>query len=509
MTGHESVWTAGVEASTFPALRGDLAVDVAVVGAGISGLTAAALLARDGRLVAVLEMDRVGAGETGRTTAHLTEAVDARYHDLAADFGQDGARLVGESSRASITQIERLAAEHRIACDLRRLPGYLYTERRTDIAALEDEFVAARDAGARVALVHDVPLPFPTAAALRFDEQAIVHPLRYLSGLARALAAAGVRLFEKTRALEVEDGEPCRVATEAGMVSARDVVVAAHVPFVNRLLLHTKLAAYRSYAIAAHPRDGRARDGLFWDTDDPYHYIRPLTDGDDPVLIIGGEDHKVGQEDDTEERFARLASWAEARFGTDRIDARWSGQVIEPVDGLPYIGRNALSGHVWVATGFSGNGLTFGTLAGMIIADLIVGRPNPWADVYTATRVKPVAAAREFVKENLSFPGHLLSDRLTNRDAEGSAFADVQRGEGKIIVVAGEKLAVYRDANGTAHTLSPVCPHMGCDVRWNNAERSWDCPCHGSRFAPDGALLNGPASSDLAWKAPPGRKATA
>ena len=507
MTSNEPVWARDVEATGFSGLGGDLAVDVAVIGGGITGLTAAALLAPAGRSVAILEMDRVGVGETGRTTAHLTEAIDARYHDLAADFGKDGARLVAESSRASIAQIESLAAEHRIACDLRRLPGYLYTERRGDVSFLEEELSAAREAGVRVALVRDVPLPFPTVAGLRFDDQATLHPLRYLSGLARALVAAGTRVFEKTRVLEVEDGEPCRVTTETGRVTARDVVVAAHVPFVNRLLLHTKLAAYRSYALAARLRDGATPDGLFWDTDDPYHYIRLHTGSGGPLLIVGGEDHKVGQERDTEACFARLASWTETRFCIDGIDARWSGQIIEPVDGLPYIGRNALSGHVWVATGFSGNGMTFGTLAGMIISDLILGRPNAWADVYTATRVKPLAAARDFVKENLGFPAHLTSDRLTNRDAEGGALASVPRGEGRIIVVDGEKLAVYRDAHGTAHALSPVCPHMGCDVRWNGAERSWDCPCHGSRFAPDGTVLNGPAASDLSFKPLPRQKA--
>ena len=509
MSGNESIWTAEVEAPRFPALRGDLTVDVAVIGGGITGLTAAALLAGEGRSVALLEMDRVGSGETGRTTAHLTEAVDARYRDLAADFGADGARLVYESSRASIVQIERLAAARGITCGLRRLPGYLYTENREDVAGLEEELAAARQAGARVALVRDVPLPFPTAAGLRFDDQAELHPLRYVVGLARALADAGVQMSEHTRVVEVEDGEPCRITTEAGTVTARDVVVAAHVPFVNRLLLHTKLAAYRSYAIALHPRPGLALDGLFWDTDDPYHYTRIYTGGRDPLLIVGGEDHKVGQDPDTEVRFARLAAWAQSRFGVDRIAARWSGQIIEPVDGLPYIGQNALSGHVWVASGFSGNGITFGTLAGMIISDLILGRPNPWAELYTATRVKPIAGVKDFVKENLDFPSHVVSDRLTNRDAEGGALSEVQRGEGKIIVVDGEKLAVYRDAGGTPHALSPVCPHMGCDVRWNVAERSWDCPCHGSRFAPDGALLNGPAASDLPFKALPERKASA
>jgi glycine/D-amino acid oxidase-like deaminating enzyme/nitrite reductase/ring-hydroxylating ferredoxin subunit len=507
MEANEPLWTAGIERMNFPPLHGDLAVDVAVVGAGITGLTAAALLARGGRSVAVLDMDRVGAGETGHTTAHLTEAVDARYQDIASDFGADGARLVYESSRVSIAQIERLAAEHRIACDLRRLPGYLYTERPDDIAWLENDLAAARQAGARVALVRDVPLPFTTAAALRFDDQAELHPLRYIVGLANALAGERVHIFEHTRVTQVHDGEPCRIETEGGIVTARDVVVAAHVPFVNRLFLHTKLAAYRSYAVAARIPTGGGLDGLFWDTDDPYHYIRTHAGPDGPVLIVGGGDHKVGKEDATEAAFARLASYVQARFGIASLDHRWSGQIIEPVDGLPYIGRNALSGHVWVATGYSGNGMTFGTLAGMIISDLILGRQNPWADLYAATRVKPLAAAKDFLTENIDFPSHFVSDRLTNRDAEGGAFSDVRRGEGKIILIDGEKVAVYRDAHGTPHALSPVCPHMGCDVRWNSAERSWDCPCHGSRFSPDGKLLNGPAASDLPFKSLPQRKA--
>jgi Rieske Fe-S protein len=248
-------------------------------------------------------------------------------------------------------------------------------------------------------------------------------------------------------------------------------------------------------------------DGLFWDTDDPYHYIRTYSGSDGPVLIVGGEDHKVGKEDDTEAAYVRLGSYVQSRFGVVSLERRWSGQIIEPVDGLPYIGRNSLAGHVWVATGFSGNGMTFGTLAGMILSDLILDRQNSWAELYAATRVKPLAAAKDFLTENVDFPGHLVSDRLTNRDAQGRGLSDVPRGEGKIVVIEGEKFAVYRDAHGTTHALSPVCTHLGCDVRWNAAERSWDCPCHGSRFAPDGKVLNGPAVSDLPFKSLPRRTA--
>jgi len=486
----------------FPALDRDLEVDVAIVGGGIAGITAALLLKRAGKTVALVEKDRIAGGETGNTTAHLTEAIDTGYKTVSSDFGADGARLVAGSSRDSIAHIERLIAEHRIDCGFKRLPAYLYAEDDQGVETLREEEEHARRAGVEVAFTSDVPLPFPVKGALRFPNQAAFHPTEYILPLACAIPGDGSHVFEDTHAHRFEDGEPCRLTTSGGVITARDVLVLANVPVNDTVLLITKLYAYRTYAVGARVEE--ELPGLFWDTADPYHYTRTQRTRDGVVLFAGGEDHKTGTDDDTEARYRGLEVYAREKFGSlgvQAIDYRWSGQVIETADGLPYIGQNPIDGHVWVGTGFSGNGMTFGTLAAMILSDLVLGRENAYANLYWPSRVKPLASAATYLSENVDFPRYFIQDRLLRANVEGDSVEDVKPGEGRIISLGGEKLAVSRDEHGAVHTLSPICTHLACDVSWNGAERSWDCPCHGSRFAPDGAVLNGPATKPLEQKA--------
>jgi glycine/D-amino acid oxidase-like deaminating enzyme/nitrite reductase/ring-hydroxylating ferredoxin subunit len=475
-------------------LAGEVRVQVAVVGGGITGVTTACLLARQGKKVALLEARRIGDGETGRTTAHLTSAIDQRYRSIMSKFGSDGARAVFQSQQAAIARVESFVRELEIDCGFERLPGYLYTENPQQIAEVEQEAAACQQLGIPADLVAAAPLPFPVQRALVFPDQGQLQPLRYLMALASDLAARGGQIFEESPVLEVHEGEPCRVATAAGVVIADHVVVAAHVPTFNRVFLHTKIAAYRTYVVAAR-LDQPGPAGLFWDTEDPYHYLRSQTlrDGSH-VLILGGEDHKVGQDPDPTTRYERLAAYLRPRFGHRPVDYQWSGQIIEPVDGLPYIGRNALSSRIYVATGYAGQGMTSGTLAGMILCDEVMGLRNPHADLYDATRIKPLAAAKEFVRENVDYPTHLVGDRLRRHD---HAAAHLTPGEGAVLTLEGERLAVYRSPAGELHALSAVCTHLGCLVNWNTAEKSWDCPCHGSRFDPTGQVLNGPAVAPL------------
>jgi glycine/D-amino acid oxidase-like deaminating enzyme/nitrite reductase/ring-hydroxylating ferredoxin subunit len=496
-TTHQPLWQETAPGPSFPPLSGDLDVDVAIVGAGITGLTTAAQLAAAGLTVAVLERHRVGAGETGHTTAHLTEVVDTRYRTLVRDFGEASARLVGDASRTAIHLIEELSRTYGIDCGFERLDAYLYCENADDLDMLREELEAAQRSGVRGEITRDVPLPFPTAGALRFPDQAQFHPTRYLRSLSATLAERGVRFFEHTMVRNVEDDEPCRVETDRGVVTARDVVVATNVPVNNRVLLHTKLAAYRTYAVAAAVPERAAVRGLFWDTADPYHYTRTARIDGTTWLVVGGEDHKTGLETDTGQRYRALEAFARERFALPAVSHSWSGQVIEPVDGLPYIGRNPFGTHVYVATGYSGNGMTFGTLAGQVLSDLIAGRQNAYAPLLTPGRITPLASAVDFVTENVDFPRHLVADRLTNFDATADSPADLGPGEGRLLTIDGKKLAVSRDRAGVLHALSPVCTHLGCDVRWNAAEGSWDCPCHGSRFDQEGRVLNGPASTEL------------
>jgi Rieske Fe-S protein len=303
-------------------------------------------------------------------------------------------------------------------------------------------------------------------------------------------------VFENTRVLGVHEDAPCRIETDRGLVRAADVFVAANVPVNNRVLLHTKIAAYRSYAIAAAAPSGLPA-GLFWDTDDPYHYTRIHAIDGQTYLIVGGEDHRTGEKIDTGERYERLVAYAQERFKVLNSEFRWSGQIIEPVDGLPLIGRNAVAQRVFVATGYSGNGMTFGTLAGMIVSDTILGHANAYTDLYDATRIKPIAAAVHYVKENLAFLPHLITDRLTLLNPDDRPVGALHPGEGGVFASDEGKIAVCRDKQGVVHACSAVCTHLGCDVAWNNGEQTWDCPCHGSRFSPDGAVINGPAVSDL------------
>lgn len=490
---HKSLWTVTTPPRDFPPLSGDLDVDVAIIGGGITGLTAAWLLKRAGKKVAVLEMHRILSGQTGQTTAHLTELLDTPYTTLTKDFGEKGAHLAASSSRAAIEQIASLVESLGIDCGFTRAPAYRYAENERELRDLLLEVAAAKQAGLLATFTKEVPLPFPVKGAMRVEDQALFHPREYLLGLADRIPGDGCHLFENTKVVDIHDGTPCRVVTERGTVTARAVVEATTTP-LNRVAMHTKLYPYRTYAVAA-PLDGPLEPGQYFDSRDPYHYIRTqLVDGV-PYVIVGGEDHKVGSEEDTEARFTALEAYTRDRFPVKRITHRWSGQVIEPADGLPYIGKNVGSRHVYVATGFSGTGMTFGTLAGMVLTDLILGNENPYAALYDAGRVKPKAGARDFIQENAEVAFRFVADRLAKPD--GHHLADVAPGEAKILEVDGRKVAVYREENGATHAVSPVCTHLGCHVHWNNAERTWDCPCHGGRFSPTGRVLNGPAVKDL------------
>jgi len=495
-----SIWLATAETPAAAPLDADMTADVCVIGAGIAGMTTAYLLAREGRGVVVLDDGAIGSGETGRTTAHLSNEIDDRYVEIERLHGRDGARAAAESHSAAIDRIEAIVADERIECDFRRLDGYLFTAPGQPPSLLDEELDAAHRAGlTAVERVPRVPVEgFDNSPALRFPRQAQFHPLRYLDGLARAIGRMGSQIFTKTHASPIEPGEPVRVTTSRGpTVTASAVVVATNTPINYRVALHTKQAAYRSYVIGVRVPAGVVPPALYWDTADPYHYVR-LSRGTEPggeVLIVGGEDHKTGQADDADERYARLEMWTRAHFArAGGVEFRWSGQVMESIDGLAFIGRDKGTPSVYVVTGDSGMGMTHGTIAGILLTDLIVGRENPWASLYDPGRV-PLRAAGEFAKENLNVATQ-YADWITGGDVE--SLDQIVPGEGAVVRRGLMKLAVYRDGKGVLHLRSAVCPHLGCIVSWNSKEQSWDCPCHGSRFNAYGRVVNGPANSDLA-----------
>lgn len=480
----------------FPQLRGELQTDVVIIGGGITGMTAALQLKQAGKKVIVVELSRVSFGESGHTTGHLTESFDETYSTLISNFGIDGARLAAQSSRRAIEKIEDNVRKFGIRCDFDRVAGYRFTESKGGRSELEKEADAASRIGVHVDFVDSAPLPFENHGALRFEHQAQFQPYKYVTALANLIHGEGSLIYEDTKVLDVKEGEPCKVVTDKGTIVCKDVIVAANVPILNKFFLHTKIAAYRTYAIAITLRDNSAVPGLFWDTQDPYHYIRSHRDESRNYVIIGGSDHKTGQEDHTEQSFRKLISYAHERFNMDALAYRWSGQIIEPVDGLPFIGKNPMSEHIYVATGYSGTGLTFGTVAGLLLSDLINGETNPWADLYDARRFKPLASASSYISENIDFPSHLIADRL--KPTDDNDLNHIRENEGRIVRIGAKKVAAYRDPDGQMHLMSPVCPHLGCYVGWNEAEKSWDCPCHGSRFSPCGEVLNGPAVENLA-----------
>lgn len=495
MESNESLWSSTATLPAYAPLTENEDVDVAIVGGGITGLTAAMLLAESGKRVVLLEARTIGSGVSNRSTVHMTEMLDTRYSEIESSFGKEGARLVAQSSRAAIDRVTALAGQLRIACGHARKPGWLYTERDEDVEALKAEIEAAKRAGLSVTRHERAPLPFSTRLALCVADQLQVHIARYLAGLAEAATDRGVAIHEWTRVLTIEDGEPCLLHTERGhIVRAKHVFCATHAP-LNRVFLQTKIAAYRSYVVTYRDAAG-VPDGLYWDTADPYHYMSPFAIDGTTWLLVGGEDHKTGTTKNTAERLDALDAWTRSRLPVGEPTHRWSAQVEEPVDGLPFIGRNSLSENVFVATGFSGNGTTFGTIAAMMFADAILGRESPWRELYAATRVKPVASAVTYATENVDFPMHLVSDRVAPPEAK--TVDEVAPGQGKTVRVNGERLAVYRDPAGHLHAVSSVCTHLGCLVKWNGAERTWDCPCHGSRFSIDGTVLDGPATRPLA-----------
>jgi glycine/D-amino acid oxidase-like deaminating enzyme/nitrite reductase/ring-hydroxylating ferredoxin subunit len=498
-----SPWRETSKSPSYLPLQEEVHADVCVVGAGIAGLSTAYFLTRAGQKVVVLDDGPVAGGQTEMTTAHLSNAIDERYVRLEKLHGPEGARLAAEAHTRAIDAIESIVREHSISCEFERLDGYLFTPTNEPVAWLKDECDAALRTGAvDVALVERAPLStFNTGTCLRFARQGQFHPLKYITGLAKAIVAGGGQIYTNTHATSVEGGRPARIAAESGSVISNAVVVATHSPVNDRFSLHTKQRAYMSYVVAAAVPKASVERALYWDTLDPYHYVRlrsvhKRTAGESyDLLIVGGEDHETGQADDGLERFRRLEQWARERFPSMReVEYRWSGQVFDTIDGLAYIGRNPSDAdNVYVATGFCGQGMTHGTIAGMLISDLILGRENPWTKVFEPSRLT-LRAGGEYIRElanmNLQYAAWVTPGDVGSVD-------EVPPGSGAIMRSGLSKVAVYRDDEGRVHQLSAVCPHLGGIVAWNSTEQTWDCPLHGSRFRNTGEVINGPANSGL------------
>ena len=492
-----SVWVGTTASSpSFPALPATVEVDVAVVGGGITGLTTAWLLKQAGAKVAVVEADRVCSGTTGYTTAKVTALHGLTYAELVATHGLDKARQYAQANQAAVERVASLVEELDIDCQFERRPALTYTTdpaRRADVAA---EVEAATSVGLPATYVETTELPYAVEAAVRLEDQAQFHPRRYCLALAGAINGDGSFVFEGTRALDVDEtGSSPVVRTDGGDVVADNVVVATLLPFYDPGGFFAKAHPVSSYALAVRV-DGDLPEGMYLGADSPTRSVRPVQLDGERGLILGGESHKVGQGGDTEQYYASLESWARSTFAVRSIDWRWSAHDYVPIDSVPYIGLSPRSERVHVATGFKKWGMSNGTAAGMILSDTLLGRENPWGEVFDATRVDGSGSAKEFVKENVNVGKRFVKDhvaRLTAPSADSLA-----PGEGGLVDVDGDDVAAYRHPDGTLQAVSAICTHLGCVVAWNPAETTWDCPCHGSRFACDGKLLYGPATADLA-----------
>ena len=494
-----SFWTHTAATPPFDPLAGDLATEVAIVGAGIVGVTLALLLQARGHRVALLEARRVGQQVSGFTTAKVTSLHGRPYARLVHRFGRATARLYGESHEAALEWMVDVVARLRLDCNLRRADAYTYTESADGVAALREEAEIAAQLGLPASFVLECPLPFPIRGAVRFEGQAQFHPLRYLAGLAGHCAEGGVVVAEGTRATDVDesDGE-CRVEYERGTVVAEHVVVATNLPFVNRGGHFAKTYPRAHVAAAAPcPWDAtRLATGMYLADASPTRSVRVEHEGANAWLIATGGGFKTGQGDPVAEMDG-LVGWLEERFGATDVPFRWVNEDFHADDGLPYIGRLASdSKRVWTATGLNAWGMTRGTLAALILADQIEGKAHPYGAIYDATRIDPVHAAREFVVQNANVAKTFLKGHVEKGARRGPA--DLAVGEAAILDRDGGKVAAFRDDEGALHCVDATCTHMGCSVAWNAVSRTWDCPCHGSRFTVDGEVLYGPAVKPLA-----------
>ena len=503
-----SNWLDTVEPIRYKPLMADASADVVVVGAGISGLSVAYNLVRSGKKVIVLEDGYVGSGETGRTTAHLSNALDDHYSELERYHGEEGAKLAAESHTEAIRFIEQTAAAEQIDCDFQRIKGYLYLHPTDKPKTLEDELAASHRAGLNTIMLETTPgFASGEGPCLEFPDQGQFHPLKYLKGIAEAFVSKGGELYTETRVTDISEGE---VRANGHVVKANAIVVATNTPINDIFTIHTKQYAYRTYVVGVKIPKGTVAPALWWDTGNqnsewrtmPYKYTRTQSFDDQYDLIMcGGEDHKTGQADEegisVKSRYNTLISWVRNHFPqAGEVAYQWSGQVMEPLDGIAFIGKNPGNDQIYIATGDSGNGMTHGTIAGILLADLINGKENKWATLYDPSRIS-LKTTGDFLEEvgntNAQYVDLLTAGDTTSVDL-------IRAGQGAVVRTGLTKVAAYRDEQGKLHTYSAICPHLGCVVHWNPEEKSFDCPCHGSRFSCQGEVMNGPAKTNLTPK---------
>lgn len=493
-------WETTAPIQRYPRQAGDVRVDVVVIGGGITGISCAYQLKQKGLKVALVERERCASRDTGHTTAHLTFVTDTRLTELASAFGEPGAQAIWDAGQAGLMAIYDTVRHHEIDCEFAWTPGYLHSpignESPLERTKLDKEAALARRLGFQAEFVTVVPLM--RRSGIRFPNQGKFHPRKYAAALLEWIDGNGSYVFEET-SVEAMSDHGREVTTSGGKILCERVVVATHVPLQVRqgllgdLAWQTKMTPYSTYVIGAQAAPGSLPEACFWDTANPYNYLRVERQASCDFLIFGGEDHKTGQQADTLAPYVALESRLRRILADVEVTHRWSGQVIETGDGLPFIGESAPN--IFIASGFAGNGMTFGTVSALMACDWIMRRANPWRELFSPSRKLAGRSTLDFIKENSDYPYYLVKERL--RKAETALPESLAPGEGKVLQLDGQKMAVFRDDQGRLRLHSAVCPHLGCVVHWNPGERTWDCPCHGSRFKVTGEVIAGPAQSGL------------
>lgn len=503
---HSSYWIDSESQHSFTSLNSDEKTDVVVIGGGIAGLSVAYNLVLAGKNVILIEDGNIGSGETGRTSAHLVTALDDRYYSLEKKYGKDKTKQIAASHIDAIDFIEKIVHTEEIDCEFKRIDGYLFPDPSDDEANLDKEFIACLSAGLEVQLEEHTPAIRKAGRSIRFGSQAKFHPLKYLNGLCEAILSRGGKIYTQTRATEISK-EGIKTA-EGFNIKADHIVIATNIPVKH--INHFRQHAYRTYVVGVKVSKDTLPDVLWWDTGNqqvkkdipPYHYVRLETyDDEHDLLMVGGEDHLTGlasSDEVTEEhRYEALEKWTREHFlNAGELVYRWSGQIIEPVDSLAYIGKFPKEENIYMVTSVSGNGLTYATIAGMMIADLVEGKTNVWQEIYDPSRSALSTSAKAFVKELVATMWNYMKSKPADKEND---IADIPQGEGRVIAIDGNPYAVYRDAENYYHFIAAECSHQKCIVKWNNDEKSWDCPCHGSRFTYEGVVINGPANKDLPY----------
>jgi glycine/D-amino acid oxidase-like deaminating enzyme/nitrite reductase/ring-hydroxylating ferredoxin subunit len=491
----QSYWMASTKKPDYSVLDKDIKADAAIVGGGISGITTAFLLKSEGLKVAIIEADRILQGTTGHTTAKVTSQHSLIYHKLINQMGEEKAKQYAQSNEWAIDFIDNISKEHNIDCDFERCPAYVYTANDMYVKNIENEAKAAQKLGIKADYLEEIPVPGIVKAAVRFDNQARFHPLKYLIALAEKIQGDGSYIFEHTRAVDLEKGNLCSVITEKGhKVIASHVFIASHFPFYDGMGFYfTRLYPDRSYVIAVKIKE-KYPGGMYITAEDPGRSLRSQSSGEEELVLVGGEHHKTGQDGDTLKHYENLKSYAEQTFQVLDIPYRWSTQDYSTADGVPYAGYlTSNTPNIYVSTGFGKWGMTNSTVSAAIIKDLIIKGESPWEPVYNPSRFTPAASAKKFIIENVNVAKELVTGKLASIPDD----VKIEKGEGKSIEIEGKKVGAYRDQEGTLHVVDTTCTHMGCELQWNSAEKTWDCPCHGSRFTYEGDIVEGPALKNI------------